>query len=63
MDYRNRSSRRKIVLLRNALPSKPVAEMSQKRRRVAPKFALSSFCSTGDMLVSSAGNGRIDVGQ
>src|SRR5688572_3646339 len=35
MDYRNRSLHRKIVLLRIALPPKPVAEMSQTQQRLA----------------------------
>jgi hypothetical protein len=63
MDYRNRSLHRKIVLLRNALPPKPVAEMSQTRRRLAREFADSAFRKTDCVHVSSAGNGRIGVGQ
>jgi hypothetical protein len=63
MDYRNRSLRRKIMLLRNALPSKPVAEMSQKRRRIAPNFACphsarSATCSfhRQEMVASTSDN-------
>jgi predicted RNA methylase len=63
MDYRNRSSHRKIVLLRITLPPKPVAEMSQTQQRLAREFVVSAFRKADWEHVSSAGNGRMGVGQ